>query len=178
MSRSANFFAQSFASAAPIPSTSKLAQPISLSSILKPAATAPTISDLSSRLDEAVAALSQESTFSDSDDCCDDYSSEYDEEYWEGEGEGFSTPSSSVSSIHTSFPLKPALRSAHSTGSEGRKASFSEEPPKVARTYSASEYSRCGSRFLPILNDVLIYHCYVERDRRLEGPITNATWSR
>lgn len=149
MSRSANFFAQSFASAAPVPSTSKLVQPISLSSILKPNTTEPTISDLSSRLDEAVAALSQESTFSDSDDCR-DYSSEYDEEYWEVEGEeGFSTPSSSVSSIHTSFPLKPALRSAHSTGSEGRKASFSEEPPKVARTYSASEYSRCGSLFYP-----------------------------
>lgn len=138
MSRSANFFAQSFAAATPAPtaSTSKLSQPICLSTLLKPSTT---LSDLSSRLDEAVAALSQsteDSSFSS------DGSDSYDEDYWEAHYEEVSTPSSSVSSITPTQQLKPALRSTPSTGSNGRKASFSEEPPKVARTYSASEYPR------------------------------------
>lgn len=136
MSRSANFFAQSFASAAPQASTSKLSQPICLSTLLKPSTT---LSDLSSRLDEAVAALSQSTDSSSSDDYASD---SYDEEYWEASWEEVSTPSSSVSSITPTQQLKPALRSTPSTGSNGRKASFSEEPPKVARTYSASEYPR------------------------------------
>lgn len=143
MSRSANFFAQSFTPATPSPSTSstKLSYPISLSTLLKPN-DKPSLSDLSSRLDEAVAALSQHTEESNFSSSSDDYTSDsHDEEWWE---EGFSTPSSSVSSI-TNHPLKPALRSTPSTGSNnGRKASFSEEPPKVARTYSASEYSRAG----------------------------------
>lgn len=76
------------------------------------------------------------------------------------------SPASSVSSLHTSpsiaastilrpaiksvtstASLKPALRSPSSESSlravKGeRKCSFSEEPPKIGRTYSRDEYAR------------------------------------
>ena len=101
-----------------------------------------------------------------SSDECDDSEEDEDEESdldSESDDEEFetlstsTTPSSLSSSIHTSplLPLKPALRQttsngSHRTTSSGssgeesvkRKASFTEEPPRVFRTYSREEYAR------------------------------------
>lgn len=178
MSRQANFFSQTFPPCSSSgPSTSKL--PISLSSLLAPTTVnKPTsLSDLSSRLDQAVAALSQ-SIEEDSSAFCSsssdgEYTSSEEEEDDEDEmeelstGEDFNfdsplnTPSSSVSSIASTCstrqlrpPLKPALRSSSSCSSNssysasGRKCSFSEAPPQIGRTYSSSDYARFASFIL------------------------------
>jgi len=90
-----------------------------------------------------------------------DYEEEEEEEDSEFEFDSISeisTPASSIMSMDSSTslpplckqPLKPALKPTLSTTSAPpglasfRKCSFSEEPPRICRTYSSTEYLRAG----------------------------------